>query len=194
MSATDTNVPADTTTTEPATTSPTTDEPAPGTSQPLIAAEPDVEPLTVESIKLPDGYEAAPAFLGEFVGIANDLKLTAEQANKLSDLAIRTQNAQIDKLTEHWENQQREWFAEAQKQIPEWDQTLGKIAALNKEYGSSEFAEVMHLTGAEKHPAVLKFLAKVANALVVEGKAVSGAPASAPKTLAERLFPNQRSA
>lgn len=168
----------------------------PPASEPAAATPPAPapEPLTAESLIFAEGFTPQEEFVAEFVGMANELHLDAAAANRLVDMSQRMQAKYEEGIRSHWVEQVTEWYNDSVKAFggePALEAALGKIQALNNTYGSPQLAEALFLTGAEKHPAVLQFLAKVADKLVTEGGPVQGAPTSAPVSHAKRLFPNQ---
>lgn len=197
MSATDTNTPEDTTPQE--TTTPESEK----TEDGLVAGtaeeskdeapkeETPHEPLTAEAITLPEGAELAEGVMDEFLGLANELKLSPEAAQKLVDLQAKTQTDAAEKLSSYWKEEQEKWRGESLEFLgTNKDKTLGKISQVVDEYGGPEVTEALTLTGAGNHPAVVKMMAKIADALVQEGEPISGEPTTVPGDRATRIFPN----
>lgn len=157
-------------------------------------AEAAPEPLTREAITIPEGVEVSDELVGEFIDVLNNLDLSPqERANALIGLQIKTQESAGQHLAEVWNKTQEEWRGETQAALGEnLDKSLAGIRQLVDDYGGEpdKVLEAFDLTGAGNHPAIVSFLARVAEVLVQEGEPVSGAPASAPQDRASRMFPN----
>lgn len=164
------------------------------------ADAPVVEPITLENLKLPEGWsipddqkEAAKGFLD----MMNDATLSpGDRAAKLIEMYAKASTEGSEKATNDWNNLQTDW----QKQCREdpdiggakLEPMLGQISVLLDEYGTPELRGVFNVTGAGNNPHMVKFLSKVATALG-EGKPAPGAqPAAAQTSLAERMYPSMK--
>lgn len=209
-SQTESTEPQETTTTETtqATTTPEAEAKAATTgedSKSLIGDAEDEkastsEPLTVEAVQLPEGYE--PAYEGaisEFVDIMNEnAGDPVALASALINLQIKSQEKIAEAQGDPFEEMQESWIKEA-KADPVYGgdklaPTLGSIKSLIKEVAGKDAQSVvdaLDATGAGNNPALIRFLAKVAENYS-EGKAVPGNPGAStqPKDLAHQLYPN----
>lgn len=69
-------------------------------------------------------------------------------------------------------------------------QSIGKAQSVLKEFGTPEFAALLDDTGYGSHPALIKLLAKVKDAMG-EDKTINGEPPRAkPKTMAQAIYPD----
>lgn len=177
---------------------PAVEEPKPGEEVPKVE-EPAVEPpqpLTMEALKLPEGFTVDEAVSTDFLSIMNDDKLTgAERAQKLVDMQASLLTKAAEANYEAWSNMQTQWQDEVRTD-PEiggakLEPTLGEISKLVDKYGSPELRQAMDLTGAGNNPHIVRFLAKVAKDLS-EGGPVSGAPPQAKEALADRMYPSMK--
>lgn len=180
--------------TEPITpTEPQADDPAP--------AEPAAEPaahvdLTVESLALPEGFVLDETIAPEFISVANELKLSPEQANKLIELHAKTQQQALEADSSAWDATQKEW-KDAVQNDPDiggvkLQPALTNIGKLIDEYGSKEFREIMDLTGAGNNVHFVKFLAKIADKLTEPGPTQGSPKPHGDLTAAQRLFPSMK--
>ena len=113
---------------------------------PKEGSDADKNPSTPEVVddktefKIPDGMTLDSKKMDAFRGIAKELGLTKEQAQKLVD--FDAQNIQgSDKA---FKDLQASWKAETMKQLGEnAEQKLGEAAAAYKQFGDDEFVKLM---------------------------------------------------
>lgn len=187
---TDTGKPA----TPPAEGAALTDPPVEGTPPtPAPEPAPDApEPLTLEALTLPEGFEPDEEQLGSFLELANENGLNAESASKMLALHNTFMEQVSQDLTAQWTATQDEW-REQVRALPEigganLDRSLGEIAKLLDRHGSTEARDAFRATGAGNHPAIVQFLYNVAKDSN-EQPPVSGTPApTETKDRASRMF------
>lgn len=162
--------------------------------------------LTIDDIKLPDGFTPVPDEIkSEFVEILNDAEKTPQQRMEaLVGLQSKVMTESVDAIREAWNDQQTKWQEEV-KADPvvggaNMTENLAQVSKLIETFGSAETdatkkaAEVEDLrkaldhTGAGNHPAVVRFLFRVAKELN-EPTAVQGNPAATTASAASKLFP-----
>lgn len=146
--------------------------------------------------KSPEGVEMDKESMGEFEGVAKELKLSQEEAQKVTDIGA--------KLAQKWEAKQVETIQQA---AAEWAAT----ATADKEYGGDKLTE--SLTVAKKaldafgtpelrsllndsrlgnHPEVIRFMVRAGKAISEDRMVTGGAgPATAGTNVAKSLYPNQ---
>lgn len=170
-------------------------------------AEPTAEERAAATKALAEGY-------GEFT-LPEGFKLDAEQfapvRDMFAELGLNKEGAQrlLDSYAANvagvakqieaadaqaWKDIHTAWNTEIEKDEKFGGAKLAEsraaITKLTDRFGTPELKAAFDLTGADKNPAVFRFLAGVANVLT-EGKYFEGRPASAaPKSQAERLYPN----
>jgi hypothetical protein len=155
-----------------------------------------VEPLTAEQIQLPEGFEAQPELISEFVDLMNNAELSAsDRANALIALQSKTLAAASEANSKAWDDMQTDWQTEV-KADPDiggakLQPTLANVSKLLSEYGSDELLSVMNVTGAGNNLHVIKFLNTIAGKLT-EGGVVQGAPVSGDKSLASSMYPSMK--
>lgn len=177
---------------------PTTAPTAPPAA-PTEAAAPAPNPAEPEAVKYefkaPEGVTLDDARLERFTALAKDLKLPADKAQALVDLAteVEVQRAeQHETLKAQWADEVR-----ADKELggDKLDATLAqarKVYALLPEAQATELKGLLDQSGFGNHPAVVRLFAKVGQALSDDAFIPGGkAPAGAERSLAERLYPSK---
>ena len=152
-------------------------------------------PISADDLALPEGY-ALPEELGaSFLELMNNPpESRAEFANSILELHTQILQQTADAYAQQWEATQEEWRAAVQN-LPEiggqnLQTSLGEVAKVLDRYGDKEVREAFALTGAGNHPAMVRFLHKIAKDLN-EMPPVAGAPANAaPRDRASRMFGN----
>jgi hypothetical protein len=149
-------------------------------------------------LKAPEGFELADEQLTPVKELFAKLGVPKDGAQELIDLYASNASALATQIeganAKAWTDLHTEWQGTIDKdpvyggaKLPE---TKASIVKVMDQFGSPELKAAFDLTGADKHPAVFKFLAKLSGALN-EGQFINGKPANAePKDLAERLYPN----
>jgi hypothetical protein len=157
-------------------------------------------PFEVEKLTFPEGFEKDEKLLGQFGEIAKSANVSHEAAQQFLDLhasalkaASEASRQSVVQTIESWENE-----IKADKDIG-GDKLRGVQASIAKVIDDPRFTvpglrEALDVTGAGSHPAVFRWLAKLAAALT-EGGAVSGSPPAqqTQRSAAQVLFPNQPS-
>ncbi len=180
--------------TQQASTDKTTDTPEVKTDETAAAPE-KVVPEKYEFVE-PEGVNMDKEVLGEFEGLAKELKLSQEEAQKVSDIGV--------KLAQKWEAKQADVIQQA---AAEW----AASATADKEYGGDKLTD--SLTTAKKaldafgtpelrtllndsrlgnHPEVIRFMVRAGKAISEDRMVTGGAgPATASQSTAKALYPNQ---
>jgi len=135
--------------------------------QPNGGTQPNTQQATQEVVyefKTPDGIELDKASVDEFKAIAKDLKLPADAAQKVVDLAVKREAAN----REAHKTMVKGWAEEVQndKELggDKLDQTLATCAkAIN--LGPPELKELLNNSGLGNHPAVVKWAFAIGKAL-----------------------------
>ena len=199
-----TNPAAPTTTPQPtapaATPEPAATAPAPASSLLGGAVEPPIgevtgsaSPITLEDITLPEGFTMPEAEGAEFLELLNNApESRAEFATRLLEVHNKILQGVADQHATAWNELQQSWQDQI-RAMPEFagdklQGSMSKIAKVLDRYGDKEVREAFALTGAGNHPAIAKFLLKIANDYN-EGPVVRGAPANSPaQDRASRMF------
>lgn len=148
----------------------------------------------VYEFKAPEGMALDKAQVDEFTSIAKELKLPADKAQAVVDLAIK---AELQRA-EAFEAQKAAWADEIanDKELggDKLDQTLAtakKVYSLLPADEAESFKAMLNASGYGNHPSMVRLLHAVGKALS-EDKFVPGgaAPSGAEQGVATRLFPN----
>lgn len=178
------------------TTEPTSTTEPPKTEEPKEEPTPEFVPLTADDIVIPEGMEVAEDLRDEFLGIVNNQELDPkERVNQMIGLYGKALTAASETNSKAWADLQSEWQSKV-KADPEiggakFDATINKIGKLVEEFGSDELRGAMDMTGAGNNPAIIKFLATLADKLT-EGSFTSGNPTNGDGSAASRMFPSMK--
>lgn len=155
-------------------------------------------PLTAADYTIPEGFTPLSDELsGEFLGLANELKLPKEGVQKLVDLQAKVMREASERgSTQFAELQttlQNEVKADPEiggdKLVP----NLTKIEGLLTRFGDDKVREVFHITNAGNYLPMVRFMAKIADAIGEAGP-VGGAPGGGTENTedarAKRLYPS----
>lgn len=159
----------------------------------------EVTPLTVEDIKLPEGFEAQPELMTKFVELFNGEMDPKERAQALVNLHTETIRTALEADSEAWDNMQTEW-KDAVKADPDiggakLQPTLANVNKLVDEYGTQELKDVFDLTGAGNNIHMIKFLNVIAEKLTEGGYKPGATPSNAAdseEAKAQRMFPSMK--
>lgn len=179
-----------------------------GTDDPVVEVKPGDEPAKpaeepkppaeVEyKFTAPDGVELDAPHLEKFTALAKELKLSPEHAQKAVDLVSQMELARI---AEHAETV-KGWLGAVKTdkelggdKLPENLAVAKKVFSLLPEAQATELKGLLNQTGLEAHPVFFKLFHAVGKALSEDKFIPGGRAAVAPKSQAERLYPNTPSA
>ena len=139
--------------------------------------------------KAPEGIELNQSQLEQFTALAKEMKLPAEQAQKVVDLAIKAEQARMEahsKLVSGWADE-----VKADKEIG-GDKLNENLATAKKalDLGPPELKALLNDSGLGNHPAVVKWAVAVGKALSEDKFVPAGQGAPAKGDAASRLYPN----
>ena len=146
------------------------------TPAPVEAPAAPVVVLTSDDLRyegLPDTFKLDETLSTEFLKVATDANLPKEQAQALLKLHVTQLEAAQQASLEAWNATQATWQAQI-KADPEiggskLTEVLSTCAKAIDEFGTPEVRAALDQTGAGNHPAILKMIHKMAEALVKEG-------------------------
>lgn len=156
-------------------------------AKPQEAAVPDKYELT-----MPEGLEPDAALLAKATPLFKELKLTGEQAQKLSDLyadkLAETRKAQLDA----WNGVLDGW-REAARTDPEiggarFAENVGAAKTALDRFGTPELKKALDEYGLGNHPELVRFCCRVGKALG-EDRLVDGKPGGGAVDPAKVLYP-----
>jgi hypothetical protein len=146
-------------------------------------------------LKLPAGFDPKDAMLGEFKGVAKELGLKSEQAQKIFDLYAKSQEPMARALGTLYSGS--EGWVEGLKKDPEFgganfDKSARMAAMAVAKFGGEPLRELFDSSGLGNHPALVKTFAAIGKALAAEdsvaGSSSQGtAPAADPLAV---MFPS----
>lgn len=170
-------------------------EPAKTEAKSESARTPASATLALADLKAPEGLEIDQALGNEFVTLLNDQNLSrSDLANKLIELQSKALTTASEKSSQEFVQLQEQWrnevMADPEVGGSKWNGTQSSIAKLLDAYGDEKTRLAFDVTGAGNNPDVVRFLAKVGNALAA-GLPRPGSPGSQERTHADILFPNQ---
>mgnify|MGYP005856389821 CR=1 FL=1 len=177
---------------DPTTTTTTSTTP----SQAPEAAPPTEEPLSLDSLTLPEGlsFEGAEKERDEFLALANEWKLGKKGAEAALNLHQKLMARAGAQMQEQWTALQTEWRNQVQA-LPEVAANpalaQASVAKILDKYGSAEARQALDVTGAGNNPHVVRMFLKLAKDLT-EQPPVSGVPTVGVRDRAQRLYGDKR--
>lgn len=145
--------------------------------------------------KTPEGEALEGAFLGEFEGIARELGLSQEQANKVAELGVKMSKDFGVQQEQAMASASEQWQASvtADKEIG-GDKLPENLAIAKKalaDFGTPELSELLEKSKLGNHPEVVRFMVRAGKAISQDSKVVTGgANRTAYETAATRMYPN----
>lgn len=152
---------------------------------------------------IPEGTTLDEQTATEFKGLAKELDLTQEQAQKLLDFGGGKLQAQIEAPYKLWAETQAKWQAEV-KADPEiggtkFEQSIKDAAQVFVPGESNPFVktdaeakslrEALNMTGAGNNPAIVKLFVKIGTLLKESGPLSGGPVKDSADTLLAKMYP-----
>lgn len=155
---------------------------------------PDTPVEIVYEFKAPEGITLDQARLDEFTAIAKELKLPADKAQAVVDLATKVE---IQRAEEHaamvakWTDEIANDKVLGGDKLSETLATAKKVYSLLPAEEAESFKQMLQVSGYGSHPSMVRLLHAVGTALS-EDKFVTGgaAPAGSEQGVAQRMYPN----
>lgn len=146
-------------------------------------------PEKYETFKLPDGMALNEGLLNEFTGLAKELGLTQEQAQRLVDLQAKDVASYGTQLEQKWQAQIDGWkqAALADKEIG-GALHAGVVNLANKtllRFGTPELNKALESMGLQWHPEVIRVFARIGK--TISEDTVTGAGRATGPTQEESL-------
>jgi hypothetical protein len=149
------------------------------------------------AFKLPDGMKADEALLKDFGAIAKEAGLKGEAAQKVVDLYVKAQEAQLKRESEAWSKQTNGW-----REATKADKEIGgaKLEANAKvamqavaKFGTPELKQLFEEYGIGNHPELVRFCVRVGKALAEDSvagtTATGGNGVSAEEAILRQRYP-----
>lgn len=141
----------------------------------------------------PEGMTFNAEAMTEFKGLAKELNLSQENAQKVADLGGKlVQKVQADQLRQI-EQAQAQWAADARVDAEFGGDNLAKNVAVAKQaldaFGSPELSKMLSESGLGNHPEIIRAFYRVGNA-IGQDKLIPGTTRTSNKDDARSLYPN----
>lgn len=147
-------------------------------------------------IKAPEGVTLDAEALGEFEGLAKELKLTQEEAQKVADIGPKLAQKWAAQQAEAIQTAAAEWAATSTADKEFGGDKLAENLAVSKKaldaFGTPELKALLNDSRLGNHPEVIRFMYRAGKAISEDRMVTGGAgPATAQSTAAKTLYPNQ---
>lgn len=142
---------------------------------------------------IPEGFTVTPEQTTELLELVNKAASRVELVKSLIDYHAKTVNQMTEGLASAWEQTQEQWRDAIRTSKEYGGENLARNMATAKEValllGGKEFLDLLDATGAGNNIHMLRALMKARELIPAEAKPITAAPAVAPKSLAEKMFP-----
>ncbi|MGU3629847.1 protease [Comamonas sp. C24C] len=166
--------------------------------QPAKAADkPEGAPEAYKDFTLPDGVKLEGEAADAFKGLAKELNLTQDQAQKLADLGAKQAQDGQARQAEILKAANAEWTAQSQADKEFGGENLSQNLAIARKamdtFATPELKQLLTESGLGNHPEVIRMFFRTGKA-ISEDSFVSAARGAKPKgDLASRLYPSTTS-
>jgi hypothetical protein len=180
---------------EPAKPEPTAEEKAAAEAKAKLAVSKD-NPFKPEELKLPEGLTLDEGLSKGFVELVNKHSIPRDVAAELVKLQTDAMKAASEKSDTQWSELQTKWQNDIKADKDFGGDKLATnqsgIGHLLTKYGDADVRAAFDLTGAGNHPAIFRFLSKMAADLVEPGaRSPSIPPSQSLQDVASKMYPNQ---
>lgn len=168
-------------------------------SKPDAASKPDKAqeqkpaqgaPEKYADFKLPEGLALDTGMADEFKGVAKEMNLSQDAAQKLVNLQAKYAKAQSDAILSQYKQQVEGWKKETIQHLgAEYKKELSFAAKAMDRFGSPELKALLNDSGLANHKDVVSFCQKIGKA-ISEDVFVSGKQTAQGKDAASVLYPN----
>lgn len=143
-----------------------------------------------------EGVELDAELIGEFEGIAKELKLSQEEAQKVNDLGVKLAQKFATQQATAIEEAAATWIAESTSDKEFGGDKLTASLAQGKKaldtFGTPELRTLLEQSRLGNHPEVIRFMSRAGKALSEDRMVTGGAgPSSPAANAAKTLYPNQ---
>ncbi|OZY45865.1 hypothetical protein [Pseudomonas lundensis] len=144
-------------------------------------------PETYKDFKLPEGMEMDADVLGEFKGLAKELNIPQDKAQKLIDFQTQLANKQAEQYQAAVTKQAQDWAASI-KSDPEvggenYDKSVASAIKVIQSFGDPALTELLNTSGLGNHPALFKFCHRISAAISEDKFVMPGSQTDAPKEM-----------
>ena len=154
-----------------------------------------LNPFKAEEIKLPEGLAADETTQKSLVELINKHGVPRDAVNDLLALQANVTKSASERNTADWNKMQETWRDQITKDpIIGGDKlapTLANITKVIDKFGSPELRQALDLTGAGNNPAIIKFMAKIADQFKEGSLTPASNPGSQPISAAQKIYPSK---
>ena len=160
---------------------------AAATKKEADAAKPTGAPEAYTDFTLPEGMDMDVGTLDAFKGLAKELNIPQEAAQKLIDLQTTLVAKQADAYQQAVVAQGQKWAAEV-KSDPElggenYDKSVASAIKVIQSFGDPALTELLNDSGLGNHPALFKFCHRISAAISEDKFVMPGSQSNAPKEM-----------
>ncbi|OPA84284.1 hypothetical protein BFW86_24380 [Pseudomonas fluorescens] len=144
-------------------------------------------PEAYDDFKLPEGMEMDADVLGEFKGLAKELNIPQDKAQKLIDFQTQLAAKQAETYQAAVTKQAQDWAASI-KSDPEvggenYDKSVESAIKVIQSFGDPALTELLNTTGLGNNPALFKFCHRISSAISEDKFVMPGSQTNAPKEM-----------
>ena len=160
---------------------------AAATKKEADAAKPTGAPEAYTDFTLTEGIDMDACTLDAFKGLAKELNIPQEAAQKLIDLQTTLVAKQADAYQQAVVAQGQKWAAEV-KNDPElggenYDKSVASAIKVIQSFGDPALTELLNDSGLGNHPALFKFCHRISAAISEDKFVMPGSQSNAPKEM-----------
>ena len=150
-------------------------------------AKPTGAPEAYTDFTLPEGIDMDAGTLDAFKGLAKELNIPQEAAQKLIDMQTSLVAKQADAYQQAVVAQGQKWAAEV-KNDPElggenYDKSVASAIKVIQSFGDPALTELLNDSGLGNHPALFKFCHRISTAISEDKFVMPGSQSNAPKEM-----------
>jgi hypothetical protein len=152
-------------------------------------------PDKYEQFVVPEGVEINPEVLEEFTPVLKEMGASQVQAQKLVDLQLKLNQQSGEAQATQWAEIRAGWkeSGESDKEYGKgkYDASIVIARKAMRTVGTPELGKALEDTGMGDHPEFIRFFYRVGKAIGEDSLSFGNVGGGAPKTAADRIFPNQ---
>jgi len=161
---------------DPAPADPASSQPPADGADPAAAASPD--PVSYDGLSVGEGYELDAEVFESFKGLATELGISSEAAQKLLDLQTTMETKRADAYQAAMEQQTQRWADEIRNDKDlggeRFEQTQATAIKAIEKFGSPELRTLLNESGLGNHPELVKFCHRIGLSLTEDNFVLPG--------------------
>lgn len=146
-------------------------------------------------LTIPEDIQVNKDLLTKFTDFAKSKGWSKDDAQAVADMQVELARQQATDTAKAWEGTLKEWreAATADKEYggANFNESIAAAKGFLDAFGTPELKEALDQTGMGNHPELIRAFVKAGKALKEDSFKVGSSVSSAPKTLADVLYPNQ---